>query len=129
MSDIIFEIEHLKKYFGPVKAVDDVSFQVRRGETVGIVGESGCGKTTLGRTILKLLEPTDGKIFITTSLTEGESPRRYDISAEERLRDLRRKMQIVYNPGFDSSACRAPAPLLRWGRDGERRMHQSFPGA
>jgi oligopeptide/dipeptide ABC transporter ATP-binding protein len=96
MSNVIFEVEHLKKYFGPVKAVDDVSFNIKRGETLGLVGESGCGKTTLGRTVLKLLEPTDGKIYITTSLEEGEPPRRYDISAEERLRDLRRKMQIVY---------------------------------
>jgi len=96
MSEVIFEVEHLKKYFGPVKAVDDVSFKIRKGETFGIVGESGCGKTTLGRVILKLMEPTAGKIYIHTSLKEGEPLRRYNITAGERLRELRRKMQIVY---------------------------------
>ena len=110
MSDILFEVAHLKKYFGSVKAVDDVSFNIKRGETLGLVGESGCGKTTLGRTILKLLEPTDGKIFITTSLDEGESPRRYDITAEERLRELRSKMQIVYQ---DPASSLDPRYIIR----------------
>ena len=53
MSQILLEVNNLKKYFGSVKAVDDVSFNIRKGETFGLVGESGCGKTTLGRTILK----------------------------------------------------------------------------
>ena len=95
MSEFLFEVEHLKKYFGPVKAVDDVSFKIRTGETFGLVGESGCGKTTLGRTILRLLEPTGGKVYINTSLHD-ESLRRYDITAGEHLRELRKKMQIVY---------------------------------
>ena len=70
-KDILLEVRNLKKYYQVknglfkkvnVKAVDDVSFTIRRGETLGLVGESGCGKTTLGRTILRLLEPTDGEI-------------------------------------------------------------------
>jgi ABC-type oligopeptide transport system ATPase subunit len=70
-ADYILKVRHLKMYFPiqtgffktkELKAVDDVSFEVKRGETLGIVGESGCGKTTLGRTILHLYEPTDGKI-------------------------------------------------------------------
>ena len=73
-SGNILEVSHLKKYFpikggffggatGSVKAVDDVSFNIKRGTTMGLVGESGCGKTTLGRTILRLYEPTGGKII------------------------------------------------------------------
>jgi len=110
MSEIIFEVEHLKKYFGPVKAVDDVSFKIRKGETFGLVGESGCGKSTLGRVILKLIEPTEGKVYIHTSLREGERPRRYDITAGERLRELRRKMQIVYQ---DPASSLNPRMIIR----------------
>jgi oligopeptide transport system ATP-binding protein len=71
-DDFILQVRHLKMYFPTqtgffktrdLKAVDDVSFEVKRGETLGIVGESGCGKTTLGRTILHLYEPTDGEII------------------------------------------------------------------
>jgi peptide/nickel transport system ATP-binding protein len=69
-GDILVEVKDLKKYFGvrgsftkKVKAVDGVSFYIRRGETLGVVGESGCGKTTLGKTVLRLLDPTAGKII------------------------------------------------------------------
>ncbi|MFC1803041.1 ABC transporter ATP-binding protein [Thermoproteota archaeon] len=95
MEKILFEAEHVKKYFGPVKAVDDVSLKIMKGETFGLVGESGCGKTTLGRTVLNLLTPTDGKIYITTSLDETP-PTKIDILNTRRLRELRKKMQIVY---------------------------------
>ena len=71
-DDFILQVRHLKMYFPTqtgffktrdLKAVDDVSFEVKRGETIGVVGESGCGKTTLGRTILHLYDPTDGEII------------------------------------------------------------------
>ena len=71
-QDTLVEVKHLKEYFNintglfsskPLKAVDDVSFAIRRGETLGLVGESGCGKTTVGRTLLHLYKPTDGEIW------------------------------------------------------------------
>ena len=69
-NDYLLEVEHLKQYFPvhqgfstiPLKAVDDISFAIRPGETLGLVGESGCGKTTVGRTLLRLYQPTAGKI-------------------------------------------------------------------
>ena len=72
MDKKLIQVEHLKQYFPAggygknkrfVKAVDDVSFYVNKGETLGLVGESGCGKTTTGRTLLRLYEPTAGKII------------------------------------------------------------------
>ena len=68
----LVEVKHLKEYFNintglfkttPLKAVDDVSFAIRKGETLGLVGESGCGKTTVGRTLLHLYKPTEGEIW------------------------------------------------------------------
>ncbi len=63
----ILRVEHLKKYFttpkGTLHAVDDVNFSIRTGETLGVVGESGCGKSTMGRAILRLHEPTSGKVY------------------------------------------------------------------
>ena len=67
MGQILLEVKNLKKYFhvaaGTLHAVDDVSFSIEEGRTLGIVGESGCGKTTMGRTILRLIEPTSGEVF------------------------------------------------------------------
>ena len=83
MSDTLVEVKNLKQYFPvrsgfktiPLKAVDDVSFTVGRGETLGLVGESGCGKTTVGRTILRLYQPTAGEIrFDGELVTEKTSP-------------------------------------------------------
>ena len=62
-DDVVLRVEHLCQYFGPVKAVDDVSFDIKKGEVFGLVGESGCGKTTTGRTIIKLYEATSGDVY------------------------------------------------------------------
>jgi len=92
------ESQNLKKYFhtdsGVVRAVDDVSFGIEPGETVGLVGESGCGKSTIGRTILKLVEPSGGKLFF-----EGRDIFEMDRSNR---RALRREMGIVFQNPYSS---------------------------
>jgi peptide/nickel transport system ATP-binding protein len=104
-SDALLEIQNLKTYYpirggffrrvvGNVKAVDDVSFTINKGETLGLVGESGCGKSTTGRTILRLMKPTDGKI-----LFEGE-----DITnlSGTKLQKARRDFQMIFQDPYAS---------------------------
>ncbi len=103
--DAILDVRHLRKCF-PLKktltgkvtqeliAVDDISFKLKPGETLGIVGESGCGKTTMGRAILKLHKPTGGKIIF-----DGEDITDYDSS---KMRDIRKKMQIIFQDPYSS---------------------------
>jgi oligopeptide/dipeptide ABC transporter ATP-binding protein len=104
-DDIILEVKDLKMYFpvtrgllrrkvADVKAVDGVSFKIRRGETLGLVGESGCGKTTVGRCVIRLYQPTGGQI-----LFEGE-----DITTqpERKLRQLRRRMSLIFQDPYSS---------------------------
>jgi peptide/nickel transport system ATP-binding protein len=103
--EAILEVRHLKKHFvlkktmmgkalSTLKAVDDVSFKVKPGETLGIVGESGCGKTTMGRAILKLHQPTAGQIFFEGTDIAGYTPKQ--------MRALRTKMQIVFQDPYSS---------------------------
>lgn len=97
-NDIILEVKHLKKYFkvpaGNVKAVDDVSFAIRRGETFGLVGESGCGKSTTGRTIIRLYEPTDGEVIF-----KGKNL--VNLSKKE-MKSFSRSMQMIFQDPYAS---------------------------
>jgi oligopeptide/dipeptide ABC transporter ATP-binding protein len=98
MSDALLEVRNLVKHFrvgkGAVRAVDDVSFTLRRGETLGLVGESGCGKTTTGRCVLRLEKPTSGQI-----LFEG-----IDLAtlSDDALRKTRRRMQVIFQDPYSS---------------------------
>ena len=99
MSKTLLEVKNLKQYFPvksgfktiPLKAVDDVSFTINEGETLGLVGESGCGKTTVGRTLLHLYEPTDGEIIF-----DGEKVTKKNIN------QMRKKMQMVFQDPYSS---------------------------
>ncbi len=103
-KEILLEVKDLKKYFNVrkgmfstksyVKAVDGVSFTINKGETLGLVGESGCGKTTTGRTIIKLYEPTSGKIIY-----NGEDITGYDYN---KMLPFRRKVQMIFQDPYAS---------------------------
>ncbi|MYL49327.1 dipeptide ABC transporter ATP-binding protein [Halobacillus litoralis] len=105
-QETILEVKNLKKYFpikggifgkktlNQVKAVDDVSFHVNKGETLGIVGESGCGKSTTGKTILQLIEATDGEV-----LFKGKDITK---ASKQEMKNLRREIQIIFQDPFAS---------------------------
>jgi len=100
MNDILVDVRHLKQWFSirtglfattPLKAVDDVSFFIRRGETLGLVGESGCGKTTVARSMLQLYKPTAGEMYF-----DGKPVNKNNI------RELRKEMQMVFQDPYSS---------------------------
>ena len=104
-NEVILRVENLKKYFpirggffekviGNVRAVDDISLEIRAGETLGIVGESGCGKSTTGRAILQLLKPTSGEVYF-----KGQ---RIDGMRKSELRHIRPKMQLIFQDPYSS---------------------------
>ena len=100
MSDVILEVRNLKKYFktsrGPLHAVDDISFTLERGKTLGLVGESGCGKSTTGRSILRLIEPTSGEvIFNGVDVTKLSSRK---VEDEEGYADHLPRSLLVFRP-------------------------------
>jgi len=105
MSDVLIKTENLKKYFsvpsGTLHAVDDVSFEINRGETLGLVGESGCGKSTIGRTILRLVPHTDGAVYY-----NGENIMNLDSS---HMREMRKKMQMIFQ---DPYSCLDPRKTI-----------------
>ena len=111
MSDYLVEVKNLVKYFpvragllqrvvAQVQAVDDVSFAVRKGETLGLVGESGCGKTTVGRSMLRLIEPTSGEVSF-----DGRNV--LELHGNE-LKAIRRDMQIIFQDPYASLDPRVP---------------------
>ena len=105
-GEILLDVKNLVKYFpvnrgiimtkkvADVKAVDDISFFIREGETLGMVGESGCGKTTAARTILQLYKPTSGEVYF-----EGVDLAK---AKTRELRDTRRKMQMIFQDPYGS---------------------------
>lgn len=109
-KEFIVDVKGMKKYFpiqagflkrtvGYVKAVDDVSINIRHGETFGLVGESGCGKTTLGRCILRAIEPTDGEILYDNG---GEEMMNISKLSPKELRNIHRDMQLIFQDPYSS---------------------------
>ena len=116
-DNILLEVKNLKKYFpvykgilrrlvAHVKAVDGVDMYIREGETLGLVGESGCGKTTIGRTILRLIEPTAGEILFRSKRLAGQGDQYREVAIASAsgkvLKSLRRDMQIIYQDPYSS---------------------------
>ena len=106
MSDTLVQVEHLQQYFPAggygknkkyIQAVDDVSFTIERGESLGLVGESGCGKTTTGRTLLRLYEPTGGRFIY-----DGETVFDVEKKIFAPMLPYRKKMQIVFQDPYAS---------------------------
>ena len=109
-DDVLLQVRDLKKHFpitgglfrrvvGYVKAVDGVSFYIKKGETLGLVGESGCGKTTTGRTVLRLLEPTGGQVIFNDPDLGQVNVEALD---DRELKSIRPKMQIIFQDPFSS---------------------------
>ncbi|NMR86954.1 ATP-binding cassette domain-containing protein, partial [Vibrio parahaemolyticus] len=98
MTEPILSARNIKKYFnvsgGTLKAVDGISFDIYQGETLGLVGESGCGKTTAGRTIIRLYEPTEGELYF-----EGEDI--YKLSRHH-MKPIRRNIQMIFQDPYAS---------------------------
>ena len=105
MTEYLLEVQNLKMHFpvrsgvfrrktGVVHAVGDISFSVREGETLGLVGESGCGKTTVARTIMRLYKPTAGKVVV-----DGKN---LSHIARKPMRELRQTMQMIFQDPFES---------------------------
>ena len=94
----ILKVKHLKKYFntpaGILSAVDDINFSIKKGETLGVVGESGCGKSTLGKSILRLEEPTSGEVYF-----NGKNVTKMD---KTELKQIRKDMQIIFQDPYES---------------------------
>lgn len=115
-ADILLEVKSLKKYFpiqkgllrktvGYVKAVDDVSFYVREGETLGLVGESGCGKTTAGRCIIRLYEPTGGEVYFKSrALSQDGSPKRVNLIEmnQHQVKPIRQEISMIFQDPINS---------------------------
>ena len=100
MSEYLVEVKDLKQYFPikvgftktiPLKAVDGVSFSIKPGETLGLVGESGCGKTTVGRSLLRLYTPTGGEVLYNGEKVDGSS-----------IKHMRKEMQMVFQDPYSS---------------------------
>ena len=109
MNNLLLEVKNLKKYFpitkgflrkrvATVRAVDDISFFVREGETLGLVGESGCGKTTTGKVILRAYDPTDGDVILHVDGTEINVAK----LSQKELKSVRRYMQMIFQDPFRS---------------------------
>lgn len=107
-KEVLVKADHVKVYFKgkkrgqTVKAVDDVSFEIMKGETFGVVGESGCGKSTLGRTLIRLQQPTDGHIYLNGTDIAGLKG--------AQLREMRKEAQIIFQ---DPSACLNPRRTIK----------------
>lgn len=99
LAEKLLEIKHLKQHFvtprGTVKAVDDLSFDIYKGETLGLVGESGCGKSTTGRSIIRLYEATDGEVLFNGENVHGKKSRK-------KLLEFNRKMQMIFQDPYAS---------------------------
>ena len=134
-SEYLVEVKDLKEYFPiktgffgttPLKAVDGVSFNIKPGETLGLVGESGCGKTTVGRTLLRLYKPTGGEFYFDGQLVDDKN-----------ITDLRRQMQMVFQDPYSSLN---PSKTVEWileeplhnrthMNSAERRKAEALPAA